>query len=56
VPSDVWLYYAGREQRHQIVCLGCWRWLVGVIDDGAYQAQYGQSSRSLGTYGRRRLA
>lgn len=41
VPDDVWLHYVGVEQRHQIVCLRCWHWLVSVIDGGAYQAQHG---------------
>lgn len=40
-PDDVWRFYVEHEQRHRAICIGCWKWLVEVIDDGAYQAQHG---------------
>jgi hypothetical protein len=41
LPDDVWLHYIGHEQRHQIVCLRCWRRLTEGIDGGMFQATHG---------------
>ena len=38
VPDDVWLHYVGEEQRHQVLCIGCWHWLVDAIDGGEFEA------------------
>jgi hypothetical protein len=35
------LHYVGHEQRHQIVCLQCWRRLTEAIDGGIFQATHG---------------
>jgi hypothetical protein len=36
VPTTVWLHYVGHEQRRQIVCIGCWRWLADAVDASAF--------------------
>jgi len=41
VPDDVWLHYVGEEQRHEVLCIGCWHWLVDAIDGGALEAAHG---------------
>jgi hypothetical protein len=41
VPDDVWLFYVGEEQRHQIVCIACWHWLTDAIDASAYEREHG---------------
>jgi ferredoxin len=41
VPNEVWLHYVGHEQRHQIVCMGCWHWLTNVIDGSAFEQEHG---------------
>jgi hypothetical protein len=41
VPDNVWLYYVGEQQRHQLVCIGCWDTLVQQIDGGAFQIRHG---------------
>jgi hypothetical protein len=41
VPDAVWLHYVGHDHRHQIVCISCWRWLINVIDGGAYEREHG---------------
>jgi hypothetical protein len=41
VPDVVWQRYIPAEQLAHVVCIGCWNWLVEVIDGGACQAQHG---------------
>jgi hypothetical protein len=41
VPDKVWRHYIQRENRHQVVCLRCWRRLTEAIDGGTFQARHG---------------
>jgi hypothetical protein len=41
VPDIVWKHYVPPDERGQIVCIACWRKLVVVTDDGAYQRAHG---------------
>jgi hypothetical protein len=41
VPHDVWMHYVGADQRHQLLCIHCWHWLVDAIDGGAFEAAHG---------------
>jgi hypothetical protein len=34
-PDDVWLHHIAPDQRHQVVCIQCWRRLTEAIDGGA---------------------
>jgi hypothetical protein len=42
VPDVVWRRYIPPDQRDHIVCIGCWNWLVEVIDGGACQDEHGE--------------
>jgi hypothetical protein len=41
VPDIVWKHYVPPDERGHIVCIACWRKLVVVTDDGAYQRAHG---------------
>ena len=41
VPDSVWRHYVPPDERGHIVCIACWRKLVVVTDDGAYQRAHG---------------
>jgi hypothetical protein len=40
VPTNVWLFYVGEEQRHQIVCARCWGQLTDAVDGSAYERRH----------------
>ena len=41
VSDSVWRHYVPPDERGHIVCIACWRKLVVVTDDGAYQRAHG---------------
>lgn len=41
VPTTVWQHYVEAEQRHQMVCLACWRRLTEIVDGGQFEADHG---------------
>jgi hypothetical protein len=54
MPDDVWLHYVGEDQRHQILCIGCWHWLTDAIDGSAYERENGRAVPLWSTEFRRR--
>jgi hypothetical protein len=41
VPGRVWRHYVPPDEREHVVCFACWRKLVVITDDGAYQRAHG---------------
>jgi hypothetical protein len=41
VPTPTWQHYIRYENRHQVVCIRCWRRLTEAIDGGIFQAEHG---------------
>ena len=43
VPDEVWAYYVEHDQRGQIICRRCWRWLTDIIDGSACELEHGRA-------------